>query len=435
MPVEYEFPTERDWSLQSICRVASGRGSDTFVGVRVDSSGPQVIFPFGYALSSSDDELRREIIDLIRLLRKFPVSDTIEPNDFQSASFPIDSYIYLVVEYLSQPKYIDFSETYSSIGGNGTIDWVRTLKRADLAAFQDGDLVFPRPLKNRAKSNATGLLSLAHQYCVYASFLRVGWLFTTFVPNPPRISFDVDLLRSACIESLGSEFNDVRSRTIHCMLDILQTEEDPSAVSANIDIGTNRFEYVWESAVSSIFENIDKKLFFPGATWTYIEPTDSTHPPFTERAARGLEPDSVMIHAGSVFVLDSKFYKFGDSFRVSALPGAADLSKQMAYAQFASIKAPQLLDDFDGCVYSAFILPYDSSLGTALDTSSAILAVGHGSTDWLVPKSPQDQVALILVDTRQLLIEAIRPSGELRAILARSIREYFVSLWGPAHAS
>lgn len=412
-------------SLVDICRVSTGRSDDLFVGVRVNGSNPEVVFPFGFHMSTNEDELRRDIIDFLRVLRKYPVSDSIASDFIDHGSFRIDSYVFLITQYLINPSYMSVTVDNVSSAGDGPIDWRATFRHAGSATVQNGTLIFPSPLKRRSSVDSNRLLSLIHQYSVYIAISRIGWLFTGFVPNKPQMDFDIGLFRQVCTEALAQEFNDNKTRILRSILGILRSEDDLRLDLFNFEIGTNRFEYVWEAAVESIFGNVDRSDYFPGATWS-LESTIEDDPEPTEvRASRALEPDSVMVFENDVFVIDSKFYKYSVSHRSSDLPGSSDLSKQISYSRYASMKAPVLLEEFSGRVFNVFVLPFDSSSSLDSGSLSSVFIAGRGWPDWITPSSPEDVVVLVLLDTRDLLLNTVKPTGSLRKLLGDSVVDYF----------
>lgn len=412
-------------SLRDICRVASGRADDVFVGIRVNGSIPEVVFPFGFRMSTTEDEIRRDIIDFLRLLRKYPVEDSLAPVPVDRGAFRIDSYIFLITQYLVNPSYMSVSVENVSQGGDGPVDWNATFRHPGAGSVQNGTLIFPNPLKRRSSVDSNRLLSSIHQYCVYISLSRLGWLFTGFVPNKPEIDFNIGLFRRVCVDALSNEFNDGKVRTLRSILDILRSEDDLQLDLFNFEIGTNRFEYIWEGAIEFVFGNVDRSEYFPGGTWSLHSTDDSSANSRQLRASRALEPDSVMVYDNDVFVIDSKFYKYSASLGSYDLPGSSDLSKQISYSRYASKRAPVLLDNFSGRVFNVFILPFDSLSFSYLNKVNCISIAGQGWPDWITPSNPSDVIVLMLLDTRELLLNAVRPAGTLRRYLSESIVVYF----------
>ena len=67
--------------------------------------------------------------------------------------------------------------------------------------------------------------------------------------------------------------------------------------------------------------------------------------------------------SSSVFILDSKYYKYGLTGFYSHLPGAESVCKQMAYAEYVEQlmqekEIPAFAGMTSGNIYNAFIMPY-----------------------------------------------------------------------------
>ena len=57
--------------LEKFCSVSNIVDTDDFVGVRIHDGKPEVRFPLGFSLSNNDDQIRRDIIHLLSVLRDF----------------------------------------------------------------------------------------------------------------------------------------------------------------------------------------------------------------------------------------------------------------------------------------------------------------------------------------------------------------------------
>ena len=66
MPIDREH-----FNLRKHCHINTNEDGDRFVGIKADSDNAVVYFPMGYELPRSDDELRRDIKNLFRVLATF----------------------------------------------------------------------------------------------------------------------------------------------------------------------------------------------------------------------------------------------------------------------------------------------------------------------------------------------------------------------------
>lgn len=65
-------------------------------------------------------------------------------------------------------------------------------------------------------------------------------------------------------------------------------------------------------------ETIDS---FPQTNWMLLDQGDAANP--------ALEPDTIMIVENKVFVLDAKYYRYGDSKRPDHLQKSTSINKQI----------------------------------------------------------------------------------------------------------
>ena len=94
---------------------------------------------------------------------------------------------------------------------------------------------------------------------------------------------------------------------------------------------------------------LNKADFFPHSHWRIIDGNISV-----ENSA--LEPDTIMLKDGKVFILDAKYYKFGIISSAGFLPATSSVHKQITYGEYVATSMG--VDGND--IYSAFIIPYDS---------------------------------------------------------------------------
>ena len=154
----------------------------------------------------------------------------------------------------------------------------------------------------------------------------LGWLFTDFLPAKPSIAFNRPWFSGVLKKKLANTFNDQNKRLFQHMLRIVNKEPDNGLEANTFTFGTNRFEYVWESIIDSVFGIANKGDYFPKTTWHV-----NNLLPY-EMAA--LEPDTIMLHNNDVFVLDAKYYKYGNTRRLADLPESTSINKQITYGEY-----------------------------------------------------------------------------------------------------
>ena len=106
-------------------------------------------------------------------------------NAFDEVEFPLQSYMYLIKDFFVRGYYKE-QEVLYKVAKSGKINWNRTIK-TQKPYVQDMDVFYLDFVtkKNSVKENE--LITLIHEYCVYESFERIGWLYTEMMPKKPVI--------------------------------------------------------------------------------------------------------------------------------------------------------------------------------------------------------------------------------------------------------
>lgn len=232
--------------IRSKCRVNSNCEIDTFVGLRCNDGDISINFPMGYHISEADNELRKDIILLFATLSantERKESELLKKgSSFDEVEFPLQSCMYLIKDFLVRGYYREEEALYK-VAKTGKINWNRTIKKQK-PYVQDMDVFYLDFVtkKNSVKENK--LITLIHEYCVYESFERIGWLFTKMMPKKPEIVKPERLFHSILKEKIANTFNDKNRILFRHMLAIIDFEGDKDS-NRNYRYGTYRFEYIW----------------------------------------------------------------------------------------------------------------------------------------------------------------------------------------------
>jgi len=139
-----------------------------------------------------------------------------------------------------------------------------------------------------------------------------------------------------------------------------------------------------------------------------------------------LRPDTIMVMGEGVYILDSKYYKYGLTKSPAHLPGAESVCKQMAYAEYVETHWNEILgldssnathsqnDTLPKPIYNAFIMPYcvDAGKWDEIATASprndvyAMKRVGYIYGDWKNVKDenrPYHKIHCILLDMKSVM--------------------------------
>ena len=375
--------------LRECCSVCNFT-DDGFVGIGFKDGLPHVSFPRGYTISDDDETVRKDILGLITVLQKFNSQrdgNTRMGDGEDQTTFPILSYQYVIKDFIAHGYYME-REVEHRLNERGMINWKRTIQQ--LSPQVDNENVVYLNFITKRSINKANILTKIHEFCVYESFVKLGWLYlsTAYLPKKPTIRFNKRLFLSTLNDALKNTFNSDKKRLFSSMIEILK-DADEQADLKEFQYGVRRFECVWENLVDYVFGESNKDLYFPHAKWHIVSGAR------TESSA--LEPDTVMKYDGKFFILDAKYYKFGVTGIPAHLPATSSIQKQITYGDYIAAKG--FADE--NAIYNAFVMPY-----AAEDGEDVLKFVSVGTADWIdySPETANYKYVLgILLDTRHIM--------------------------------
>lgn len=403
-----------EFSIRDKCNVNTNLETDTFVGIKCENGNFSIHFPLGFHLSDSDKELRRDILLLMSKIKETTGKKESEIyNQFKNDSqldFPFQAYLALIYDFYSRGYYKEQEVRYK-VARKGKIDWNRTIKKQK-PAMQDGNAFYLDFVTKNSATNENELITLIHEYCVYDSFSKLGWLFTDKLPSKPRLKYNHKLFRSVVREKLRQTFNDKNKKLFRNMLAILDYEDEDNS-ERDFRFGTNRFEYVWEMMIDRIFGVENKEFYFPKTTWRLEREHNNSN----------LEPDTIMLCDGKIYILDAKYYKFGQTKRPWDLPESTSINKQITYGEYVAENIR--FDEKHGknrTVYNAFIMPFDA-VSPIWNSDIDMICIGDAVSDWKTGDKEYEHVQGILLDVKMLMKMGMHEDTEEIMRLAQCIEE------------
>lgn len=313
--------------------------------------------------------------------------------------------MYLIRDYAERGYYTERENEYS-ISKQGKINWNRTIKtiKPVICNRQPFYLDF---VTKKIVISKNELITLIHKYCVWESFKKIGWLFTSFVPDKPQIVFNKTQFLTVLVEKMERTFNDKNRELFRHMIAVVTEEMDPDALS-NYQYGTNRFEYVWENLIDQVYGIVDKDRFFPKTYWKINGRTYNN---------ASLEPDSIMLWNNNIYVLDAKYYRYGESRNPFDLPESTSINKQITYGEYADC-----IKNSEQIVYNAFLMPFDASKWGSV---TPVKNIGNAGSNWKNDEKEYEQIQGILVDVKYLMRQRVNKEQAILEQLAESIESAF----------
>lgn len=403
-------------SLIDRCKVNTNWDEDIFVGLKCDGDDISIHFPLGFDISHDEKELRSDILlllDTIRSTTSRKESEYVQGiKSYEQVSFPVQAYLEVIFDFYKRGYYKEIEVLYN-VAKRGKINWNRTIK-TQKAYIQDGNAYYlDFVTKNNSLQNDQ-MITLIHEYCVYESFDKIGWLFTNSMPQKPRIKFNYKMFKGILMDKIAATFNDNNKMLFRNLLAIIDYTGSGFS-TRKFQYGTYRFEYVWESLVDKVYGISGKEEFFPKTYWNI----DKNVVPNA-----CLEPDTIMLCNNDVYVLDAKYYKYGATKRAVDLPESTSINKQITYGEYIDEQKSFRQKYGDNMmVYNAFLMPFNSKSDKWM-TEDKVIRIGQAYGDWKTNLKSYEKVQGIVVDIKYLMKLSTRQNEEEIRVLADKIAKY-----------
>lgn len=404
---------------------ATGKIDNQFVGIKIFNNQIEFHYPETYLLSDNDDDLRRDILAILRTvsLAKTKTSDmsSYNTNHNEGYVFPLGAFLWIINDYLTYGRYENREKNYER-GVKGKINWKRTMRSNPI--ISNGNVIYTDIISEK-KSQKDNLLTEIYFFCVQKAIDSIGWLY--------GISFDpdgIDYYRlfnekkylAAINTELTHTFDDQKKIRLQNMRNIIVGLDNDMVNTREVIYGVDSYDYVYERMIDAMFSKVDNiREFYPNAEWDLVllpEPVNSSN----------LRPDTVIVRTDqdtgrkNVYILDAKYYRYGTTFKPGDMPETTSIQKQITYGEY--VKAAKR-GQYDG-VYSAFILPYSKDTNIHRDRFNGYLEyVGMGKAKWFTDEETQvatnREIAAILIDTKFLISNWVRKNEDNINTLTRLI--------------
>ena len=405
--------------LRKYCRVATNQDDDRFVGIRGNADGVFVYFPLGYHLSEEDSKIRKDILHLFSIINEFKEEKEgsitkRNNNETTNVEFPLNAYLEIIYYFLKNGYYKETDPIYRT-QNKGKIHWSKTIKNQNPSLIRNNNssysLIYTNFTVRDSTPNEDKEITRINQYCVYESFRKIGWLFNSYMPPKPMGKLNKNRFLTVLQDKLSNTNDDNKKRLFKSMIELINSMDDDS--ENQFHYGTYKFEHVLEKMIDAMFGIEHKDDYYPKAEWNLKFDDDArTYP---------LQPDTIMEYEDKIFVIDSKYYKYGDTRQSKDLPQVTSINKQITYAEYA--KRLEISEGKD--IYNAFLLPYDKE-SNKFGVNDLFVNVGEATGEWRGENAHKyEHIQCILIDVRYLMENYKINSKDNVMQLANAIEEAF----------
>lgn len=377
--------------------------ANDFIGISIIDNQITLKTPLCFRIENDDKLLKKNIILFFKSLsiatKQF---EHIKQNDnLIGEIWPIDSYLWLIKDFVDNGFYYKREKTYSINGGK--IEWRKTLKKTPI--YSNGNIIYKDIITSRM-TPTNDEISEIYKFCLSKSIDRIGWLFSyTFniqIQQYKSIKEMIILVR----KELSNTFDDIKRQRFEHMLATLSNINSTGISSKNSTYGIKNYYYVFEKMVNSFFNGIDEKelsKYNPVGTWHLIN--------CEKQSSSELRPDTIVHKTRDgkqyTYILDAKMYKYGGlehlDKKIDGLPNTSSIQKQITYGD--EVKK------IEKYVRNAFILPYNKELdrfkygndAIMLDKQRNLAYIGFATSSWRKNDDDHTYVFSFLIDFNYLL--------------------------------
>lgn len=386
------------YSKCSIAKYVDEVGNDSredkaFVGIEYLANDVRVYFPLGYEIPKDDDNCRKSILTLLKTisLSKNTINQETELNDSlkEDYEFPISAYLWLIRDYFTNGIYQSHEKVIKK-NDNGKINWKRMFR--EVPFYSNNNFVY---LEQYTEHNIVvdNIITEIHILCLNEAIKKIGFLFGNFELKKSILNLDnKDFLVSVLNKALSEAFEDRKQQLLINLINVLIGLDISNDRQSINNYGVKGFHVVWETVIKFLFGNKEVSNFGPVATYNgdHIKGNNKKKP---------LRLDALLLRNGAFYILDAKYYHFGEDMQWNSAPDTTDVEKQVVYGEYIDFINKNKND-----VYNSFIIPYNKySNKNTREFNQDIQFVGYSTVSWKNYKlnvKPYYYVAVILVDCK-----------------------------------
>ncbi len=382
-----------------ITHPVSGAEDDTFVGIKIIENDIHFYYPEAYHFDENDFQ-RDDVLNLLKTVSLAKSESQDESSAFvarenDSSEAALISYIWIIEDYLKNGVFTSLEKVYRT-NQRGRVNWKRTMEQQPV--ISNGKVIYTN-IVTEANNINNDLLSDIYKQAVKKSISLIGWLYG-LAPNIIEVEDINDESKTMIVNTirlaLDSTYDDDRRTRLQHMENVV-LGLDESRVGDELVYGVDSYHYIFERMIDSIFSTEKASDYYPSFKWKLRFSSSSS-----EQSGPTIRPDTIMSDENSIYVLDSKFYRYGlmNIAETKGLPEASSITKQILYGSYIDNQIGP-----DKQVFNAFILPYDShgqNASLITDENKDLVYVGHVVSDWERKKS-YSTIFTFLIDLRYVV--------------------------------
>lgn len=326
-----------------------------------------------------------KLISSLKIAKNSDISDNYYSNSIKNKyldKFPLYSYMWIWDDYKKNGRMIS-SEHKDAKNASGKINWEKTFQGDPL--FYNGN-VYYTDIVYRKKVLKEDLLTEIHDYCVYRS-LEMLFFLTNLSHNIIHPLYkNINGRRKEYIsflkEAIELTFDDEKKLRFKHMLNIVDYSSFDSLRDKNM-IGVNRYASIFEKQIDDMLGNVDDKTEYYPKSFLHVNgiPKDNSC----------LKPDTINVTDEICYIIDSKFYEFGN------MPATESVEKQIVYGEHAEYKKGFP----DNNIHNIFLIP--RSFKDEFPDDKIIKYYGYMDTSWKNGNKCYEKVHVYFIDFMYVL--------------------------------
>lgn len=390
------------------------------VGITIEDDIVNITVPQAFRVENDQSMLKKDILLFLKsisLAKKINYRNRKMTNEY-GGSLPIDSYVWLIYDYLENGFYYSRDTVYST-NLSGKVSWKRTLKTTPIVS--NGNIIYDKLITSK-KVASNDIITHIYKICLKISSKKVGWLFNFAIKIQEKQLISIKEMIVKVKSELSSTYDDNKKIRFRHMINILESVKNDALKLDKVQYTINNYYYVFEQMVDKMFNGItgdEKKKYNPTGYWNILGENNHVK-------ASDLRPDTICKVNDETFIIDAKMYQYGCTHNLKDLPDTQSLQKQVRYGEFVFNKI-----DVGGKVRNAFILPYNKELSSFKNDkniirydNSNIVYIGEGYIDATNKNDEKDyeRIFAFMIDFNYLL-KNYKKSNDILTILVDKINE------------